>query len=88
MNFGELLHDLPTTLRSLIRKLEKENKKLITVEWSSRFNSICLSENLLPKFTYELYNDILSCRKFLMVTMPLGTLPIDYGHLIRSAEQY
>ena len=52
MNYGNLLFDVPPTLRDLIRNLEKENKKLIRAEWSQKFNISCLKENLLPKHTH------------------------------------
>ena len=58
MNYGNLLFDVPPTLRDLIRNLEKENKKLIRAEWSQKFNISCLKENLLPKHTYIIMNPI------------------------------
>ena len=44
MNFGDLLHEIPQNLRDLIRKLEKDNKKLISNEWSIKFNLSCLND--------------------------------------------
>ena len=51
MDYGRLLHQLPEELRTLIRKYEALRKKLINNEWSSRFNEICIQEDVLPNFT-------------------------------------
>ena len=51
MNYGILLFEVPQQLRDMIRSLEKEKKKLIKTEWSTKFNISCLNENLLPKHT-------------------------------------
>ena len=51
MNYGNLLFEVPQSLREMIRSLEKEKKKFIRAEWSKKFNISCLNENLLPKHT-------------------------------------
>ena len=57
MNFGRLLRTVPQELRSLYRKLETTSKKLIRANWSITFNSVCLKENILPKYTRIRYHD-------------------------------
>ena len=52
MNYGELLQNIPQSLRDLIRLYEKENRKLIKTEWSAKYYTSCLNENMLPKHTY------------------------------------
>ena len=51
MDYGRLLHQLPEELRTLMRKYEALRKKLINNEWSTKFNEICLQEDVLPNFT-------------------------------------
>ena len=51
MDYGRLLHQLPDELRTFIRKYEALSKKLINNKWSTKFNEICLEEDILPNFT-------------------------------------
>ena len=53
MSYGELLYEIPNSLREMIRSLEKESRKLIKTEWSSKYYTSCLNENMLPKHTYQ-----------------------------------
>ena len=57
MDYGRLLHQLPEELRTLMRKYEALRKKLINNEWSSRFNEICIQEDILPNFTQIRHHD-------------------------------
>ena len=52
MTYEELLYEIPSFLRELIRSLEKESRKLIKTEWSAKYYASCLNENMLPKHTY------------------------------------
>lgn len=51
MPIGELIHNLPHPTKSLIRHIEKLNKKIVTNKTSQVFNKICLQENILPTYT-------------------------------------
>ena len=51
MNIGNLLFQLPTNERNLVRKLEKQLYKLNAAETAVTFNTTCINEGLLPKYT-------------------------------------
>ena len=54
MNNGDLIFTLPAWQKSLVRKTEKENKKIANTESSLVYNNVattCLKENLLPTYT-------------------------------------
>ena len=57
MTYGELLYEIPNSLRELIRSLEKESRKLIKAEWSAKYYTSCLytrvmnESNLYVKMT-------------------------------------
>ena len=51
MNFGNLLFHLPAEEKALIRKLEKQIYKQNAAETAVVFNSTCINEGLLPKYT-------------------------------------
>ena len=51
MSFVNLLHQLPTNLKSMVRNLESINQKIIKTNWSIVFNNVCLNENIMPKYT-------------------------------------
>ena len=57
MDYGRLLHQLPDELRTFIRKYEALSKKLINNKWSTKFNEICLEEDILPNFTRIRHHD-------------------------------
>ena len=57
MVYSDLLHAVPHQLRTLFRKYENIRKKLINIEWSTKFNRICLKENILPKYTKLRHHD-------------------------------
>ena len=52
MNYGELLQNIPQSLRDLIRLFEKENRKLIKTEWSAKFYTSCLNASMNIKQNY------------------------------------
>ena len=54
MNYGEVLHNAPSNLKKLFRKLERLKLKIISSTWSLTFNNVCLQENILPNYTYFL----------------------------------
>ena len=49
--FGSLINQLPAPVKSLTRKLEKAEKKLVNCFYGVKFLKTCLKEGLLPKFT-------------------------------------
>ena len=51
VTLGELIYPLETSLKTVIRKFEKCSIKFVKSELSSAFNSTCLKENILPKYT-------------------------------------
>ena len=53
--YGDLLHQSPLALRKVFRKLEALKKKIIKINWSIAFNSICLQENILPNYVIYIY---------------------------------
>ena len=48
---GILINQLLPPVKSLTRKLEKWEKKLVTCSAGVSFLKVCIQENLLPKFT-------------------------------------
>ena len=57
MAYGNLLYTLPEHLRGIIRKYENCSKKLINLEWSTEFNSICKNEGILPNYSRLRHHD-------------------------------
>ena len=51
MNIGSLLYSLPAEEKTLVRKLEKHLYKLNAAETAVIFNTTCINEGLLPKYT-------------------------------------
>ena len=51
MTYANLLHTVPEGLRQQYRRHESLCKKLVNLEWSTKFNSICLQEEILPNFS-------------------------------------
>ena len=49
MSFGELLNSIPSNYKDLIRKIETEEKRLISVKLSKLFLENCYLNNHLPK---------------------------------------
>ena len=44
MTYGDLLYEIPTSSREMIRSLEKESRKLIKTEWSVKYYTSCLNK--------------------------------------------
>ena len=65
MNIGNLIFTLPAWQKTLVRKTEKENKKIANTESSLVYNTTCLKENLLPTYTniHIIYIYIYSIRR-------------------------
>ena len=57
MNYVDLLHAAPADLKKMFRDLEKIKKKLINNNWSIRFNTICMKENIMPNYSYFKLHD-------------------------------
>ena len=57
MSYGNLLYALPEELRGLFRRYENYSKKLINLEWSIKFNSICNNEDILPNYSRLRHHD-------------------------------
>ena len=51
MNYVNLLHAAPADLKKRFLELEKMKKKLINNNWSIRFNTICMKENIMPNYS-------------------------------------
>ena len=51
LSFGILLQQLTPPVRALTRKLEREEKKLVTCSSGVSFLKTCIKEDLLPNFT-------------------------------------
>jgi hypothetical protein len=51
MSIGNLIFNLPTPTKNLVRLIEKTNKKLINKTNSLVFNKTCLKEEILPAYT-------------------------------------
>ena len=57
------LNLLPTDLRTIFRKLERVEVKIINAEWSLFFNKTCIKENFWPNYTtIIIYLRLLSSR--------------------------
>ena len=48
---GNLLYNLPPPIRKIYRKIENISKKIINNQWSQKFNTTCLNENLWPTYS-------------------------------------
>jgi hypothetical protein len=51
VNFGQVIFQLPSTIRRIVRRIESLSKKIINAEAVISFNKICLSEDILPNYT-------------------------------------
>ena len=51
MDYVAILNTLPHSLMTKFRKLENLETKIIIRKWSQIFNNICITENLVPKYT-------------------------------------
>ena len=57
MSYGNLLRSIPEGFRTEIRKYESLRKKLINLDWSLKFNQICLKEEILPNYSRLRHHD-------------------------------
>ena len=51
MSFGELIFDLQTSTKKLIRNIERTERKLQKAKSALVFNKTCINEDILPKYT-------------------------------------
>ena len=51
MNFVRTIHTLPSEIKNIYRKIEKNENKLLKNKWSLIFNETCLKEEILPNYT-------------------------------------
>jgi hypothetical protein len=51
MSLGNLIFDFSVPIKSLIRRIEKNNKKVVNKKYSLVFNETCIKEKLLPNYT-------------------------------------
>ena len=51
-SLGTLIFNLSPSVKSLIRKVEKINEKVISASQGILFNECCIKEGLLPKYIY------------------------------------
>ena len=59
--YGDLLNLVSPEVRTLYRKYESINKRIIKAKWSATFNRICIKEDIMPVYTrinIYLYRDI------------------------------
>ena len=54
MDYVAVLNTLPHNLMIKFRKLENLENKIINRKWSQIFNNICIKENLVPKYTFNI----------------------------------
>ena len=57
MSYAEVLYTVPEELRRHFREYERIVKKLINLNWSIEFNSICKKENILPNYSRLRHHD-------------------------------
>ena len=51
--------NLPRNIRPIVQKLEKLYKNLVKVSGTVSFNTLCLKNKLLPKYTYiDIFEEI------------------------------
>ena len=50
-NIGNLIFNLPTQSKKLVRNIEKCNKKIVNNLYAKAFNETCINENILPNYT-------------------------------------
>ena len=50
-NLGVLLNQITTDQKSLVRKLEKLDQKIVNCSYAIKFNETCVKEDILPKYT-------------------------------------
>jgi uncharacterized protein (DUF1778 family) len=51
MSLGNLIFNFSVPIKSLIRRIEKNNKKIVNKKYSLVFNETCIKEQLLPNYT-------------------------------------
>ena len=52
--FGEVLCQLEPETRSIVRRIEQNQKKITNTHYAVVFDKKCLQEGLLPNFTSQL----------------------------------
>ena len=57
MSCAEVLYTVAEELRRHFREYERIRKKLINLNWSIEFNSICKKENILPNYSRLRHHD-------------------------------
>ena len=55
MIYGDLLNNLNINNKRKYRNFENLSKKLIKKKWSVVFNTTCLNNKILPKYTNCMY---------------------------------
>ena len=61
-SMGNIIYQLDPDSKKITRRLEKIQIQKMKKEYSVLFNSTCLKNNLLPKYTTYIYiNDPISC---------------------------
>ena len=58
MSCAEVLYTVPEELGRHFREYERIGKKLINLNWSIEFNSICKKENILPNYSRLRHHDL------------------------------
>ena len=55
--YGDLLNLVSPEVRTLYRKYESVNKRIIKAKWSATFNRICIKEDIMPVYTRIRHHD-------------------------------
>ena len=50
-SYINLLNSVPFELKKHLRAIENVSNKIIKINWSNKFNNVCLNENLWPIYT-------------------------------------
>ena len=51
INYAVLIKKIPLNLKYKVRAFERCAKKINNTFWSIEFNSTCIKENILPKYS-------------------------------------
>ena len=59
LSYEAKYRNLPRNIRPIVQKLEKLYKNLVKVSGTVSFNTLCLKNKLLPKYTYiDIFEEI------------------------------
>ena len=87
MNFARIIHTLPSEIKNLYRKIEKNENKLLKNKWFLIFNETCLKEEILPNYTKIILSSQKEMfRKFLAnIISMLQSVPL-FSYLLKDLK--